>query len=501
MTKNHFRNNLVLFKKRFPALYEIHEREFARAEISGENTASESGMELFAAKSGALSARENGTLLHSAYDPVKEAEKLMTAVREKPSAVVFYGFGLGYLPAAAAARFPESALVLVEPDVARFIASLFFMDFSAVFSAKECVVLVGADVHTAAGAVEQFAAENALFFAVPITEAENPRAEYFAALRRLLRLREQQKNANAHTLAAFGKLWQKNSEKNAEQLAVREGVKKFAGIARGMPACIVAAGPSLDAVLPRLADIQKRCVLVAVNTALGACLRAGTEPDFIVLTDPQFWAAQHIAGLKSPSSVLVTEIAVCPQVMRFCCREIVLCDSSYPAHIVRDVSRAPRDSSGGTLSLGKLAAGGSVASAAWDLARLLGAEPIFFAALDLGFPRTKTHARGSIFEERCHAHSHRLRPALTESAATLFSARMFRAKDYAGEELLSDERMTLYAWWFENEIAKDKTRSTASITEHSRALRGTRCIPICEVLALPDISLRKKEIFDRAAPF
>jgi hypothetical protein len=492
-----FDNNLALFKRRFSALYEIHRLEFSRAETSGDDFALESGMELFAAKSGALSARENGTLLHSAYDPVKEAEKLLGGAcpdaGERPGAFVFYGFGLGYLAAAAAKRFPASALVLVEPDVRRFIAALQHADFSAMLAAPDCALLIGSDIYAAAGIIEQFAAKNAVFFDGAASAREDSRARYFADLRRLLRLHEQQKQANERTLAAFGKLWQRNSAKNAGQAAVLAGVKKFAGAARGMPACVVAAGPSLDAVLPHLAAIKSRCALIAVNTALRACLRAGVEPDFIVYTDPQFWASRHIAGLKSPSSILVTEIAVYPPAMRFPCREIVLCDSSFPTDALGASNVEARQ--GVQRNFGKLAAGGSVATSAWDLARFLGAGQIFLAALDLGFPLANTHARGSLFEEDSHAHSHRMRPAQTENAAALFSARMFRVKDYAGNELLSDERMTLYAWWFENEFAKDKERSPVSITEHSRALRGASFAPVDGLLSLPDISALKKERF------
>ena len=518
-----FNANLKLFQKRFPQLYAMHSEKIDRARqlIASDNFFSSLNIQVFAAKSGGVSAKENGALLHSAYDPAKEAEKLLdaqigealksknanpapfaprgiTADSGESFSFAFYGFGLGYLPAAAAKKFPAAQLILVEPDFLRFLLALALLDWSAVFAAARCVLLLEADTHTAAGVMESLAGETAVIFGFaprkenqPLGEiSAPPRAEYFANLTRLVNLHQQQKNANALTLASFGFLWLKNSARNLGMLAQCRGVNELRGAARGMDALIIAAGPSLDAVVPHLARLKERCVIIAVNTALRACLDAGTQPDFIVLTDPQYWAAGHIAGLEAPQSILVTEIAAYPSVFRFKCAEIILFDSIYPV----GAFFSARGKNAAALSKGKLASGGSVATAAWDLARLLGAQNIFFAALDLGYPQGKTHARGSLFEEACHARSRRDCPAQTQYVSALFAARRIDAKDYEGNALASDERMTLYAWWFENEFAKDAAAGNSapsSITAHSRALKGTRWTPMEHLLALPVAARRQ----------
>ena len=46
---------------------------------------------------------------------------------------------------------------------------------------------------------------------------------------------------------------------------------------------------------------------VGPQIARELCLKAGVEPDFVFLTDPQYWAWRHLAGLSSPQSILVAE--------------------------------------------------------------------------------------------------------------------------------------------------------------------------------------------------
>jgi hypothetical protein len=233
-------------------------------------------------------------------------------------------------------------------------------------------------------------------------------------------------------------------------------------------AIVVAAGPTLETLLPKLAALRagdSPPILIAVDTALRSLLAAGIEPDYVVVADAQYWNARHLAGLAAPHATLVTEIAVHPSVFRFPCARILLYDSANPV---------TRELSAGQPTKGALAAGGSVASVAWDLARCLGATDIYLAGLDLAFPRKRTHARGSLFERQSHQRSARLAPQETAAVAALFSAPTILAQDYAGRPLLTDQRLRLYAWWFESAIAAHPEVRTWSLSDESLAIPGVR---------------------------
>ena len=127
-----------------------------------------------------------------------------------------------------------------------------------------------------------------------------------------------------------------------------------------------------------------------------------------------------------------------------------------------------------TQEKGLLAAGGSVTTTAWDFARMCGASEIYLAGMDLGFPNKETHIRGSKFEEKIHCESFRIKTSETKNIETLFSATPFYAKDYNGNEILTDKKMQLFSWWFEKNCTNAVSQGvkTFSLTPESLAING-----------------------------
>ena len=145
----------------------------------------------------------------------------------------------------------------------------------------------------------------------------------------------------------------------------------------GLPALVIAGGPSLDSLAPSLAALRERMVLVSVNTPLRACRERGVEPDFTVVVDPQFWASRSLDWTLAQDGVLVAEPSACPRIFRRETERFFLCSSLFPLGETLEAAVGEK---------GRLGAGGSVSTSAWDLARLLGARPLYAAGLDLGFP-------------------------------------------------------------------------------------------------------------------
>lgn len=150
---------------------------------------------------------------------------------------------------------------------------------------------------------------------------------------------------------------------------------------------------------------------------------------------------------------------------------------------------------------GKLGAGGSVTTTAWDFARVCGAREIYIAGMDLGFPNRQTHIRGSQFEERSHRLSNRINSAQKDSIQSLMSAGIEVQKDYMGNNLLTDKRMSLFSWWFNrncSEAARDGIK-TYSLTGESLAIDGIELFPTEEFFKKPVLGEKRKQFFSSAA--
>ena len=505
--------NISLLQQRFPQLYAMMEAELQAALPVDATSAAGSiafpcGWTLKQAKTKAWTGEAaGGQALHSRYDPQKEGQRLAQSLLQEMEASkklvpVFMGFGLGYgvvalaqemlaaqvvagmQPKAVAGKNPVAGLVLVEPDVACFAAALWSLDFESVFALEKCALLVGASHQSVLGVLESFGLEHCHLIWNKAHTSHNQ--QYFDGMHTLIQRNLDKDAINNRTLAKFGQLWLRNSCRNLEALATCDGVKRYENVGWNLDACVVGAGPSLDEILPHLKEIKERCLLIAVDTALRACLRAGVEPDFVVLADPQYWNARHLAGLESLSSVLITEVAAYPSVFRFPCQEVVLCSSLYPVG---------KFFSNRGLDKGELGAGGSVATSAWGLARLCGCRRIFLAAVDLAFPGKRTHAHGSTFEEKTHQNSTRLAPSQQSQVTALFSADISVKKSYVGEPVITDQRMELYAWWFESKVAAHPEVQTFSLSPHSLAIPGIQVFPVEALLQETPRVQERQEFF------
>lgn len=479
-------DNIALFCGRFPALAQAHGITPQSAEPAGIPS-----VEFLAAKNGQMTAREDGRWWHSQYDPGREADQAVANAKKSGGyACAFFSCGLGYAPVAYARQFPHDTIIIVEPDAAYFFAALRQVDWSPVFSAPNVVIALQAAADDVVALIERAGG-----FAHTAIVANNNHlrhaADYYAGLVSAIDRAKQKSQVNTNTLEKFSVLWMRNSCRNLHYLGELDGVARYERTCPpSLGALVLAAGPTLADVLPYLAELKKRLLVICTDTALRACLRAGVEPDFIVLVDPQYYAARHIAGLSSPSSVLITESAAYPPVFRFPCKEIVLCSSLFPlgAYFERQL--------GGK---GALAAGGSVSTTAWDFARLCGATDIYVAGLDLGYPGLQTHIRGSTAEERICTVATRVAPVETRALASLFGANMTMARDYDGNPLLTDERMQLFGWWFEQRARSCPQVRTFSLSARSLAVPTISVADVRTVLRLPEQSAARAQFFSAAA--
>ncbi len=457
------------------------------------------------AKSGALTASEGNLRLHSAYNPEREAAGAISNSELKDrSSAVFYGFGLGYHVIECAKQFPQKKLIIIEPDVCRFYAALCILDWSPVFNLEKLVLAVGCpedqiihlleDTSTIGGLAgkEAGSGEDSFFFDLAPFTAHA--AQYFENIRTIVKRNKRKNEINAATLKKFGRLWCRNSLTNLPQLllhgALPPNAEKLWASSKPLPFLICGAGPSLQGILPHLKDLKSRALIVCVETALHALQREGLEPDFILLTDPQFWAYRHIAGLSAPESILITDLSAYPAVFRFPCRKLLLCKSQFP------VGSWFEEVFG--IEAADLGSGGSVASSAWNFARLCGAKEIYTAGLDLGFPEKQTHIKGSSAEENWHRLSNRLSGVEKFIAGSLHSANVEKALDYQDREVLTDSRMKMFAWWFEARLAACPEIKTYTLCPQGLKVPGIKPAPLEQLLSCRDIS-KEKVAFMQAA--
>ncbi len=428
---------------------------------------------------GEPTASVEGVLLHSRYAPSREARRLLE--REgggSPTAAVFYGFGLGYLVEEFLRLHPGCPAVVVEPDVEVFRLALGSRDLTALLAREELRWELGREPEAVLMAVEELPLGEARV--VRLRPACQLRSDYYGRLDRALTSLLDRREVNVNTLRRFGRLWVRNLLANMPLFCQRPGVGVLAGLFQGLPALVLAAGPSLEPVLGALQPLRERLLIVAVDTSLRLCLARGVQPDFLVTVDPQYWNSRHLDWTASPQSVVVSESAACPRLFRLIAfgQPLFFMSSFFPLGQFLEARLGRK---------GTLAAGGSVATTAWDLARLLGSAPIHMAGLDLGFPDRRTHCRGAFFEEAAHLAAGRLHTAEQRLFGYLHDAGPHPVSANDGGVTLSDRRMEIYRFWFQNRLKQAGAPATRSLSPRGVCVEGMPWVDWRRLLDLPPV--------------
>jgi len=478
---SHLERNLASLAARWPRL---------AGELAG--TAPAGDVELLDAHTGAPTARYGGRLLHSTFDPAREAERIAAgSCGGAATSAIVLGFGLGYAVEALLRLKPGLPVLAVEPDPRLFVRALSSRPMEALLGDPRLELFVSADPELLVSLLEPEAGAQRIALGspclVPLRPVEDRHKAYFARVQHILVAARDRGRVNVDTLERFGPLWVRNLLRNLETFLASPGVGRIAGLFDGIPALVLASGPSLDQVMPHIRELAERCVVICVDTSLRACLMRRVEPDFVVVIDPQYWNSRHLDGADSPRTLVVAESATHPRALRLAPPRVFFMSSLFPLGRFLESFASQK---------GELGAGGSVATTAWDFARVAGAHPIVMAGLDLGYPGRATHFRGAFFEQRFLALTRRMEPAEHHAFAYLTGAGPFPVRSNSGDPVLTDRRMAIYASWFEAQARRFPEVGTLSLSPGGVAVSGIGPATVDQILAMPP---RRQEIDKRMA--
>jgi len=452
------------------------------------------------AASGELSLCVKGIYVHSQRDPVREGQRLVQAAASAENApVIILGFGLGYAAQAAAEL---GQIIIIAEKYGSLLRKAFELrDFSDFLCKNRIIFVIGGSgdgIINALAAAGELADRESSGGGKPCVIRNRALAdldrEWYGAAEEKIRTWSMKDEVNAATLKRFGKRWVRNFSRNMgairdypgisrlEKLAAKSGADNMSS---DIPVFLAAAGPSLDKTTPLLRDIYRRCIIVAVDTNLRFFLKNGCPPDFVLTVDPQFWNSRHLDRCICEKTALIAESAVYPPVLNLPFKRIFLCGSLFPFGTFIEKQVDPK---------GRLGAGGSVATTAWDFARNLGGRDIWIAGLDLAFPALKTHFRGARFEENSNSNSSRFKPVETWVVRALRDGFPFKAPCASGGQVLTDRRLSLYAAWFESQFSKYPQINNFGIFQEGLAITGLKSADVQSFLALPE---RREEIDKR----
>lgn len=427
---------------------------------------------------GVLCAEIDGITLHSQRDPIKEARRVVQKLEADTDTAGFivFGSGLGYYLQALSERFPESDIICLEPD-----AHWLNLAIDAEADPSRFCRQIMPMEQDWQPALSGYLRKNYQLLFLGAYRQLYPQQRHL--LEQQISFHRDRTQVNTNTIKRFGRRWVGNLLMNRHIVTSSAGIASGLHAFAGVPALILAGGPSLEDILPRLADLRTRLLIIAVDTAYYRCRSAGAEPDFVVAVDPQYWNTKHIERPcllpdDQQPAMLISEPSAHPRSFRLMANPRLLAKSLFPLGNYFEQGLNDR------IPLGS---GGSVATSAWDFARLLGSRKLYMAGLDMGFPQRKTHFKGSYFEQKMAFEGTRLKPAETASALYLYSGSLKYCPDFQGGTVASDRRMDVYCSWFEQQLNDRPEVHTKTLFPQGRNIDGMGVAALEEVSGLPQI--------------
>lgn len=339
----------------------------------------------------------NNILLHSAYNPQKEAERFVTAITVdyEPKYVAVTGPALSYCLPFLRAKFTN----------ARFIGIHYTNQFSSdeadwdkvIFSDKS----VQAQLYSYIGEED---AASVLFLSWKPSESAFP-DEYRKTWNEIKLFLTTSKNVLA-TRMFFNKRWTKNSIKFCNYISRINAVSCDTNI----PIVITASGSSLSGLLPTLKKCRNKFYLIAVSSSLYPLLYNNLIPDAVISTDGGYWAKKHLDVIKlfdvppiplflSPESAVSTDLLKNSPV-------IPLCYGDGIETILLNFCKIP---------CVRAARNGTVSGTAAELALALTNSTVYAFGLDLAFSKGFQHTQPNSLEAKAASKDNRLSPLSTRT--------------------------------------------------------------------------------------
>ena len=463
-------DNAKILKKRFPAIWNM-------VEDLDENTLDES-VEVVSSKSGdpTLILRRDGqeAYLHSRYDPLQEAQDLMSRYDDVQGYqhVVFYGIGLGYHIEEFMRRHPEFTFSLYDPNLSILMKYLSNKSMQSLPLKNLAHIYVEnrlADIPVNVDHIlNMFVTKKLLLISLPSYERlfREPYNRFSEFFRKVL----SNKSFILNVSNFFEKRWIVNSLMNLPVIARTPNLLKDVNkdFFKDKPAVIVAAGPSLYEDIEEIRRIRENglAYVFSVGWGVDSLLAHGVQPHAAFTYDPQEinrkpYDKMASRGITSIPLVFGTSVGF----------ETLLTYQGPKLHFItsRDTTTTNllKDKKG--MELEKITDAPSIAVMTLQILISLGCNPIFLAGQNLAYRNGSIQSKGT-------------QDGRYDAAPEAVFQNAIETEDVFGNKTITSELFLKMKEEFEVYTQQYKNVEIVNTTKGGAKIAGTKFEPIEEVI-------------------
>jgi len=348
--------------------------------------------------------------LHSAIDPIREAERLVSTIPQDTGFVIFLGLCGGFAQQIALSN-TAAQIVVIDFDKDGIKELLSSKDYTHLLNNGRFSLLTDFTLDE----IKKYILTHynpvlcGGIKVIPMRTRTEHDLEKFNKTAAVIQEAIDAAASDFSVQAHFGLRWFSNIIRN---IKAAESTDKSFSAKKIDKAAIVAAGPSLDGQITALAELKlKGGFIICSDTALPVLLHNNIEPDAVVSIDCQHISHYHFFGCNIRNIPLIMDIASPPLLSRFSTLPVFF-SSGHPLALY--ISRY-------WCSLPLLdTSGGNVTYACLSLAETLGAKQITLFGADFSYIHSQSYARGTYVYPYFNRRQTRLSPAEAQMSAFLY---------------------------------------------------------------------------------
>jgi hypothetical protein len=415
--------------------------------------------------------------LHSRYEPLVEADKLIDSVNTT-EAVAFYlqGFGLGYHAERLFDRAGDDSIICIfESDMRLLRTAMELRGFSKLIESGRVMWFWQADKGELFTRLTSWQPSISMGFE-RVVHAPSVRLDpqFHAQMHTWAEEFVVYAKTTVTTLVLNGKRTAENVARNLPWYVAAPCLSRLKDRHKNSPAIIVSAGPSLRKNKHLLKDVKDRAVIIAVQTTLRPLLEMGVEPHFVTSLDYHDISTRFWENLPTTlHTELVAEPKAASSIFDLNPGPLSLLGNDVAENLLAEMK----------LNKTKLPSGATVAHLAYYLAEHLGCDPIVFIGQDLGFSDGLCYTAGTSYEDVWRPELGRFCTVEMKQWEQIVRDRNILRKvpDHEGRPIYTEERLFTYLQHFERDFAKTKT-CIIDATEGGVLKRGSIPMKLSEAI-------------------
>lgn len=415
----------------------------------------------------------NGYYIHSRYNPLKEAQKVIEKKYKPHNFQIIFGYGSGYLVDALLdfQKYNET-LIIIDPlldnsniQIAERHKKLLFVNANDIDKMEDILIYLKSEVRTE---FNIFCTNNydKLF---PV--------EYKELLQKIRNIQEANR-VNDNTMVLFSEKWQENLVMNLnfanKDTSIIHLKNKFE-----YPLVIASSGPSLSKQIEVLKKYRKKLIVISAGSTINILLNEGIQPDFIVTIDGGEANYNHFKNLEINNSTLIYSLQNHPKIRDSFKNQAFICNIKGQENFSNYVNKFFKQ------EIPSLIAGSTVANLAFSFAQYISSGPIAFIGQDLAFTDNLTHAVG---------HNH------VKEINTNMNSENVLVEGYYGEKVATSASMNSMRLAFERMILVQPPKNIFyNCTEGGAKIKGYKQIAFnsfCEKYAISEDFQIKNSLYE-----